>query len=209
MLDEQERERSDLAHRLHDQLAQSLAAVLLGLRGLERHAPAAEAARLAALREQLGDALHLCTELSTCLRPAVLDELGLAPALVSLAERAGATRAGVGPALAAARLGRSLETEVYRAAEEALVAAGPGCGLSASLAAHGGELCVSLGPLPGKLPPGGLEALEARLELIGGSLAHSARGLTIRIPVPAPRPIAAFPQSRRVETTDGARSVLP
>ena len=208
VLDEQERERSDLANRLHDQLAQSLAAVLLGLQGLERRAPAEEAGRLAALGEQLGDALSLCTELATCLRPAALDELGLAPALVSLAERAGATRTGVGPALAAARFERGFETEVYRSVEEALVAAGPGCGLSASLAGHGGEICVSVGPLPGKLRPERLDALEARLELIGGSMEHGVRGLTMRIPVPDPRPIAAFPQARRVETTDGARSTL-
>ena len=210
VLDGQERERSNLAHQLHDQLAQSLAVVLMGLDELERRADAADAQRLASLREQLADALSLCTELAAGLRPSVLDELGLAPALESLAQRGRATHVSVDPSLAAARLERDLEIEVFRAAEEALAAMGPGCSLGASLQSGGCEACVSVSSTGAPLAPDALETLEARLELIGGTLARSSQALTIRIPVRrASRPVAAFPQPRRVETTDGERSALP
>jgi hypothetical protein len=111
--------------------------------------------------------------------------------------------------LATGGLERVFQTEVYRAVEEALAAVGPDCSLSASLEADRFEVCVSVSCLARTLRPDALDSLEARLDLIGGSLAHSSRALTIRMPVPGARPIAAFPQSRRVETTDGARSSLP
>lgn len=209
VLDQQERERTDLAHQLHDQLAQSLGAVLLRVEGLERRAPAADAAQLAALREQLEGALRLCTELSVGLRPAVLDQLGLAPALESLTQRGLVDHVSVDPSLAAGRLGGELETEVFRAVEQALATAGPNCRLSASLESGGRDVCISVSSPGGALVPDALDVLEARLELIGGTVAPSSRALTIRIPVPPPRRIAAFPQRRRVETTDVGRCVLP
>jgi signal transduction histidine kinase len=211
VLDEQERERSDLAHRLHDQLAQSLAAVVLGLDGLERDAPAAEAARLAALREQLADALALCTELAVRLRPTVLDELGLAPALESLAQRAGVSRVAVDPALAAARLEPDLETEVYRTVEEALAAMPAGCTVAVRLDAGSGALLLSIHADDHASEIGDLARIKPRMELSGGTLRMHPHGFTLRIPIPRADAAAAsgFPQLRRVENPDGARLPLP
>jgi signal transduction histidine kinase len=211
VLDEYERERSDIAHRLHDQLAQSLAAVVLGLEGLERHAAAAEASRLAALREQLADALDLCTDLAVRLRPAVLDELGLAPALESLAQRAGADRVSVDPALAAARLEPDLETEVYRTVEEALAAMPAGCTVVVRLDAGGGALLLSIHANDDTSEIGDLARIEPRMELSGGTLRMHPHGFTLRMPIPGANSAAAsvFPQPRRVETPDGARLPLP
>jgi len=207
VLDEHERERSDLAHRLHDQLAQSLAAVVLGLGGLERDAPAAEAARLAALREQLADALALCTELAVRLRPAVLDELGLAPALESLAQRAEVNRVAVDPGLAAARLEPDLETEVYRTVEEALAAMPAGCTLTVRLDAGGPALLLSVHTDDHASEIGDLARIEPRMELSGGTLRMHPHGFTLRIPIPGTGAGAAsaFPQAGRVETPYGAR----
>jgi signal transduction histidine kinase len=211
VLDEHERERSDLAHRLHDQLAQSLAAVVLGLKGLERDAPAAEAARLAALREQLADALDLCTELAVRLRPAVLDELGLAPALESLAQRAGVNRVTVDPPLAAARLEPELETEVYRTVEEALAAMPAGCTVAVRLDAGSGALLLSIHADDHASEIGDLARIKPRMELSGGTLRMHPHGFRLRIPIPGADAAAAsvFPQPRRVENPDGARLPLP
>ena len=184
LLDEQERERSDLAHRLHDGLAQSLAVVLFELDALVQSASGDEDSRLAGLREQLSAALRLCTELAVGLRPPVLDQLGLAPALESLAERLGAKCVGLDSGLAAAGLGAHLETDVYRTVEEALGAAGPGSRLTISLDPIARELCVVVEALDVATPIGGLGRVQARVELVGGMLVAGGRELTIRIPVP-------------------------
>jgi signal transduction histidine kinase len=183
VLAEQERERSDLAHQLHDQLAQSLGAVLLGLDRLASRAHPSEAARIAALRAQLADALSLCTELAADLRPAVLDQLGLAPALETLARRQSAERASVDPALAAARLDPELETEVYRTVEEALRALGPSCDLTVTLDAAGDAASVSVRPSGGSREITDLAPIDARMEPPGGSLRVGAHELTVRIPL--------------------------
>lgn len=211
LLDEQERERRDLAHQLHDELAQSLGAVLLGLDGLEKRAPAADAPRLAALREQLEDALSLCTELAVGLRPAVLDDLGLGPALKSLAERTGADRLRVDPALSAARLEPDLETEVYRTAEDALGAMAAGCALTVSLDPAGHAVLLVIQANDDTSEIGDLARIEARTELIGGALDVGAHACTFQIPIPADSngTASVFPQPQRVETPDGARVRLP
>jgi signal transduction histidine kinase len=207
VLAEQERERSDLAHQLHDELAQSLAAVLLGLEGLDKHAGATEAAALAGLREQLADALALCTELAVGLRPAVLDGLGLAAALESLAGRAGADRVSVEPELAIARLGPDLETHVYRTVEESLGPVDAGFDLTVTLDEAGHALLVSIQATDDSWEIDDLERLTARVELLGGTLAARPHALRIRIPV-RPANASGFPQRRLVENPDGARRAL-
>jgi len=77
----QEQERLRLAHDLHDQTGQSLTAVMLGLRATEDAVdePHRGPLRLLRLRlEQVGQILH---HIAWELRPASIDELGLASAL--------------------------------------------------------------------------------------------------------------------------------
>jgi signal transduction histidine kinase len=77
----QEEERLRLAHELHDQTGQGLTAVMIGLKGLEAHMPEAARDGVRQLRhelERLGQILH---DLAWELRPASIDELGLAAAL--------------------------------------------------------------------------------------------------------------------------------
>lgn len=81
LMQAQEAERLRLAHELHDQTGQSLAAVMLDLKSIESQASEAGQARLRGLRLQLeamGKALH---RVAHELRPASIDELGLASAL--------------------------------------------------------------------------------------------------------------------------------
>ena len=81
LMQAQEAERLRLAHELHDQTGQSLAAVMIDLKSIESQVDDIGRARLRGLRTQLeamGKALH---RVAHELRPASIDELGLASAL--------------------------------------------------------------------------------------------------------------------------------
>lgn len=118
-----ERERRRWARELHDETLQGLAGLRVQLSvteqrtGDERTGAAIRAA-LAQLDVQIGDLRRLITEL----RPATLDELGLEPALATLA--GGVARAGIDVDLQVdlqgTRLSPELETTVYRLTQEAL-----------------------------------------------------------------------------------------
>jgi PAS domain S-box-containing protein len=79
----QEDERLRLSRELHDQTGQSLTAVMMELKRIEGSGPEAHSSRLRLLRlqlEQMGKALH---HVAWELRPASIDELGLASALAN------------------------------------------------------------------------------------------------------------------------------
>ena len=119
-----EEEAKRIAHVLHDEAAQLLAAVYLELAELQRDAPASEAVRTRAARitAHLDQVRAQLRRLSHELRPPILDNLGLLPALEFLADgyrkRTGLhiTVAGVLPG----RLPAEVETTFYRVVQEAL-----------------------------------------------------------------------------------------
>jgi signal transduction histidine kinase len=117
LIDSQEEERQRIAYRLHDELAQVLAAVLMGLRVLARDTPERSAASVDDLRGQITEVLRDLREVAGSLRPVSLTQLGLRPALEALAADVGGRLVldGVPDALDPA-----LETAVYRIVEEAL-----------------------------------------------------------------------------------------
>jgi signal transduction histidine kinase len=84
----QERERSMISRELHDQLGQTLTAVVIHLHAAER-TPDPEAARKhgATAAELANGALQQLKTLSFSLRPAQLDLLGLVPAVQSAMQR--------------------------------------------------------------------------------------------------------------------------
>ena len=116
----EERERTRLSRELHDETGQALASILLALRRLE--ASAGEQA-VAPVRELVLHTLEGVRRLAVELRPSVLDDIGLGPALESLAER---LRVPDGPTLAVTveserlDLTSEIETVLYRIAQEAL-----------------------------------------------------------------------------------------
>lgn len=98
------------------ELAQGLAVVLLGLDALAAKGSSEDAAgTIAALREHVAQTLELCRALAVGLRPPLLDQLDLLPAL---------------------------ETEVYRTVEEALRSVGGRRSMSISLDGGLHELCL-------------------------------------------------------------------
>lgn len=120
----QELERRRLARELHDETGQALTSILLGLKPLEEAlADHPAQAGLAELRELVVSALQDVRRLAVELRPAVLDDFGLVPALERLiesyAEQSG-IRVDFHSALGEARLPSDVETALYRVVQEAL-----------------------------------------------------------------------------------------
>ena len=122
----QEEERGRIARELHDETAQSLASLLMGLGALQE-ARTVKAARAQArdLQQVATHALAEVRRLAWGLRPSVLDDLGLATALARYAADFGRTR-GITVAGGDERAGRAdawppaVETALYRIMQEAL-----------------------------------------------------------------------------------------
>src|SRR3712207_2070638 len=80
----QEDERRRVAQELHDEVGQSLTAVLLGLRRIADRAPADLAPEIGIAQETARASLDEVRQVVRRLRPGVLDDLGLCSALTSL-----------------------------------------------------------------------------------------------------------------------------
>ena len=126
----QEAERARVSRDLHDDVGQALTSVLLGLRLVEDalNAPLVDLddvrRRSADLRELVADALRRARQLAFDLRPTVLDDVGLTPALQRLTDDL-ADRVGLHIELAVSlapdeRLNAETETVLYRIVQEAL-----------------------------------------------------------------------------------------
>lgn len=121
----QEEEQRRLARELHDETGQSLTSLLIGLRTLTE-APTLEAVRdqAADLRRVTARTLDEVRRLARGLRPGVLDELGLVPAIEQLALDHAQVRSlavevsAVG--FGAARVPPAVEAALYRIIQEAL-----------------------------------------------------------------------------------------
>lgn len=81
----QEAERQRIAQELHDEVGQSLTAVLLGLKQAIRFSPPEVAAELELVRDTTRTSLEEVRRISQHLRPGVLADLGLLNSLSSLA----------------------------------------------------------------------------------------------------------------------------
>jgi signal transduction histidine kinase len=120
----QEAERSRLARELHDETGQALTSILLGLKPLEEAlADHPARAAVAELREQVVSALQDVRRLAVELRPAVLDDFGLVPALERLTDafaEQSDVRVDFHSALGELRLPSEVETTLYRVVQESL-----------------------------------------------------------------------------------------
>ena len=124
LLQAQEEERRRLAHELHDEAAQALTLLLVRLRLLERaHTPDEAQQRVHELRELTAQALENVRRVALDLRPTILDDLGLAPALewrVEEFNKDGATHATMEVRGLEGRLPRDVELVFYRIGQESL-----------------------------------------------------------------------------------------
>ncbi len=93
----QEAERHRIAQELHDEVGQSLTAVLLGLKRAADRAPADLADELRAVQETARSSLDEVRRVARRLRPGVLEDLGLLSALAALATDFSAAQRRAGP----------------------------------------------------------------------------------------------------------------
>jgi PAS domain S-box-containing protein len=210
----QEEERKRIARELHDDLQQRLAAILINLSAVSTllcRDPAAAARALNAAEELAGSAIESTRRIVKDLRPQMLDELGLVPALEALcaqfnaatgiacsvhADAAAGARASATPALA---------TCLYRVAQESLNNVAKHAharAVQVTLALDPDERALNLEvsddgqglPQPAtqcKPESFGLLGMQERLRVLGGSLAlRGARGegTTVRAQVPLAEP---------------------
>jgi two-component system, NarL family, sensor histidine kinase UhpB len=193
----QEEERARVARDLHDEVNQSLTAVLLRLEAAREGAPAELAGELEETKALANRAMRELLSLARQLRPTALDDLGLAAAIAGQVDQVSAT--GVAAELAEdgdfSDLDGDAQLVVYRVAQEALsnAARHSGAGrISVALrrAGKGVELDVSddgRGFAFEESESGlGIAGMRERALLIGGELTIESRpeqGTTVRLRV--------------------------
>jgi two-component system sensor histidine kinase UhpB len=198
----QEAERRRVAQELHDEVGQSLTAVLLGLRQVADRAPADLQQEVLLVQETARAGLDEVRQVVRRLRPGVLDDLGLVSALTALVtEHARLTGADVCRRLSPdlPPLGPDAELVVYRVAQEALT--------NVARHADAGRVCVELAPtfagdavhlrivddgrgLGDGREGAGVRGMRERAVLVGATLtlgSHPEGGTELRLLVPVPR----------------------
>ena len=125
LVEAQEQERRAISRELHDEVGQSLSALLMELGNLGAVAPGdAELRRhVEAIRKLAESSVHVVRNMALLLRPSMLDDLGLVPALQWQA-REMSKRSGMGITVDADTVADDLPEEhktcIYRVVQEAL-----------------------------------------------------------------------------------------
>ncbi|HYR63182.1 MAG TPA: GAF domain-containing protein [Actinomycetota bacterium] len=202
----QEAERRRIARELHDEIGQALTGLALSLANLERDAPPALRANLAEARAGMGELVTRVHDFSLALRPAMLDDLGLLPALLWLMEHVHSAQTGLRVDLDHQGLDRrfswEVETAAYRIVQEALHNVARHAATDRAevrCLAEGDELYIEvrdegIGFNPRAIrahTTSGLRGMQERARLLGGQLkVESAQGkgtrVVARLPVSPP-----------------------
>ncbi|WP_328687703.1 HAMP domain-containing sensor histidine kinase [Streptomyces phaeochromogenes] len=196
-LSAQEAERRRISQELHDEIGQSLTAVLLELKRVADQAPAPLRTELHQVQEATRDSLDEIRRIARRLRPGVLEELGLASALKALT-----TEIPAHSRIIARRqldtdlppLGEEAELVLYRVAQESLTntvrhAHAQRLDLTLRRSPTGVELRIrddGLG-LQGALEGSGIRGMRERALLIGAELTLGPSpegGTEVRLTVP-------------------------
>lgn len=200
----QEEERQRLARELHDEAAQALTSLLVHLRLLERaHEPEKAQQHIQELRHITAQALDDVRRVALDLRPTILDDLGLGPALewrVDEFNHTDGVRASIQIDGLERRLPRDIELVFYRVGQESLsnvARHAQAKNVSLSLRRENGHISlevvddgVGFDPslTPTDTPRGlGLLGMRERMAMINGSLTIASKpGQGTRIRALAP-----------------------
>ena len=210
----QEEERRSLSRELHDHVGQVLTALRMELGRIERSRAPADSRLGAAITEskQLVDKMfRTVRDLALGLRPSMLDDFGLRPAL-EWHVRDVTRRFGVDLQLniqgGVDTLPERYQTCVYRVIQEALtngVRHANAHSIRVDVTAHDDELDISvsddgIGFDPARRRDGlGLRGMEERVKELGGVLivtSAAGRGTTLAMHVPLPIPITEVQLAR-------------
>jgi signal transduction histidine kinase len=201
LVDAQETERRTISRELHDQVGQTLNAVLVDAANLAKHiSPDDEIGQryLNNIRSFADSSVNSIRDISLLLRPSMLDDLGLVPALEWQA-RETSRRTGIDVRVSSENVDDSLpdalRTCVYRVVQEALQNVARHSGAKhAKIAVKQSNGALSLtieddgkGFDPKRTKGMGLLGMEERVKQLGGRLeVHSepAKGTTIRVSIP-------------------------
>jgi len=118
-----EEETKRLAHEVHDEAGQLIATAQLALADISREMPASSRAGVAKVSRVLDEVADQLRRLAHELRPTVLDDLGLVPALEFLAQGV-RRRTGLDVYVEGStdgRLAPTVETTLYRVVQEAII----------------------------------------------------------------------------------------
>lgn len=198
----QEGERQRIARELHDEIGQSLTAVLLVLKRTVDRAPEHLRDELHSVQETIRTCLDEVRMVARRLRPGVLEDLGLRSALTALAGEfsgAGGPRVEVAIDQRLPALGADAELVVYRIAQEGLTnvarhAAADRVELAVVSGPDGVELTIlddgsGIDPGPDGVTEGaGIRGMRERAILVGATLTIDAGpggGTRLRLQVPA------------------------
>lgn len=197
MLEDQEATARRFSHELHDELGQSLTAVKTNLAALDGDGPVNHE-RLQDCIRLVDEAIGNVRQMSQLLRPTILDDFGLEPAIRWLCEGF-STRTGIDVNLESkfeGRLPDETETHLFRIAQEALTNIARHSGarhVTISLQSTAGEICLSVQDDGKGLaePAGGrglgMVGMRARARSAGGDVIIRSRpgeGVLIEVRVP-------------------------
>jgi len=205
MVEQHEAERRRLSRELHDETAQVFSAVKMELGVLREGLAPAEQPRLDQVLGLIDEGIRTIRNVTNDLRPSLLDDLGLLPALRSLAaefaERSG-IEAGFSAPATLPGLSSEAELALFRALQEALsnvARHAEATAVEIGLSASGGRVLLRVRDDGRGFPPGpvegyerrghmGLAGMRERIGALGGSVqAQGATGggaeLEVSVPV--------------------------
>jgi PAS domain S-box-containing protein len=212
----QEEERKHISRELHDDLGQSLTAISVTLAALKTDGTGDESVmrqRLARAQQILQEASETVHRFARELRPALLDELGLLPALRSclnaFAERTGMSVRFRGNAVAE-QLSSEQKTVLFRVAQESLTNVAKhsqATRVRLDLRELKGCICMEVADNGRSFSPTavnrrngnerlGLLGMQERVRLVSGSFAVQPRpgkGTSIRVAIPFEPPSQPHP----------------
>ena len=208
LVEAQENERRSISRELHDEVGQALTGVLVEMANLSTLIRAGEvntlAEKAAEIKREVEDAIRVVRNMALLLRPSMLDDLGLVPALEWQAREV-SKRSGVWVQVAAEGVSEDLPEEhktcVYRVVQEALHNCVQHAGarhVEVSVRQERDRLRLSIRDdgkgFDARRERGmGLLGMEERVGHLGGSFAADSapgRGATLQVVLPLPEPAA-------------------
>jgi signal transduction histidine kinase len=215
----QEDERRSLSRELHDEVGQSFSAVLMEAENLLDLGPAPEVRpHLESIRDLAEKGIAEIRNMALLLRPSMLDDFGLAPALDWQA-RETAKRTGMRVQVAselADEMPEEHKTCIYRLVQEALnncARHAQASTVQVSVVGRHGKILVSVqddgsGFYPQRIRGLGLLGMEERVRHLGGSFEIDSRpgcGTLLRVALP----LATIPEGRADEHAEKAVEEKP